>query len=58
METKRNLEKQGVDEGEAAEEAWEKRKHALKIFMRDNKEGLEEWVFPEEEEEEEEEDDE
>ena len=39
METKRNLEKQGLDEGEAEEEAWEKRKHALKVFMRDNKSG-------------------
>ena len=55
--TKRGLEKNGLDEDEADEEAWEKRRHALKIFMRDNKDQLGEWIFPEEEEEEEEEED-
>ena len=50
METKEKLEKQGLDADEAEEEAWEKRQHVLKIFMRDNKERLEEWIFPEEDE--------
>ena len=30
METKRNLETQGLDEGEAEEEAWEKKKACAK----------------------------
>ena len=50
METKGKLEKQGLDADEAEEEAWEKRQHVLKIFMRDNKERLKEWIFPEEDE--------
>ena len=39
METKRKLEKQGLDADEAEEEAWDKRRHVLKIFMRDIRSG-------------------
>ena len=55
MDTEQRLKKRGMDSEEINEAAWDERKHALKIFLRDNKEELAEWVFPEEEGEEEEE---
>ena len=42
-----------IDDEEAEEMAWEDRQFALKLFLRDNKKGIEEWVFPEDAEDEE-----
>ncbi len=56
MHSKEQLLKRGVDDNyEAEETAWEDRRNALKVFIENNQDEIEKWIFPEEEDEEEDE---
>ncbi len=52
--SKRKYETKGLPEDEADEIAWDDRRMALKMFLQENEDKMNEAIFPEEEEEEEE----
>ncbi len=58
LTSKRRYETKGLPEDEAEEIAWDDRRHALKMFLQEYKDKMNEAIFPEDEEEEEEEEEE
>ncbi len=56
LASKRRYETKGLPENEADENAWDDRQQALKMFLQEQEDKINEAIFPEEEEEEEEED--
>ncbi len=58
IQTKDKHVKRGMDEDEAKETAWDDRRNALKIFLKEHETELNKQIFEEEEEEDEEEEEE